>query len=143
MFAVKSRKFAELSIGTTDSIVVNVTQEEIERFAELSGDVAPLHTDDSFARKFGFDGRIAHGFLIGAYISRFIGNCLPGANGILQHAELSFRNPLVPPASINIEGVVESISASVNQVVIRVNVTDARGVPIALAKVKSIVKDIA
>lgn len=38
-----------------------VTPEDIIGFSNLTFDHHPLHTDDDFARKMGFDRRIAHG----------------------------------------------------------------------------------
>jgi len=38
-----------------------VDASHIARYAELSGDYNPLHTDPEFARAAGFDGVIAHG----------------------------------------------------------------------------------
>lgn len=38
-------------------------REEIARYAEASGDRNPIHLDDSFARKVGLPGVIAHGML--------------------------------------------------------------------------------
>lgn len=43
-----------------------VTEDDVMSFARLSGDFNPLHTDEEFARRAGFGGRIAHGMLIAA-----------------------------------------------------------------------------
>ena len=40
-----------------------VTAQDIERFAELSGDRNPLHTDEAYARGTLFGSRVAHGAL--------------------------------------------------------------------------------
>lgn len=40
-----------------------VSDEAIRRFAELSGDMNPLHLDDAFAARSPFGERIAHGVL--------------------------------------------------------------------------------
>lgn len=41
-----------------------VTQEEIQRFAELTGDFNPVHVEPEFAKKTPFRGCIAHGMLV-------------------------------------------------------------------------------
>ena len=41
-----------------------VTESDINRFCELSGDYSPQHVSDEAAIKLGFGGRIAHGCLI-------------------------------------------------------------------------------
>lgn len=38
-----------------------ITVDDIDRYAELTGERHPVHMDDAFARAAGFRGRIAHG----------------------------------------------------------------------------------
>lgn len=45
----------------TDGLVI--TESHIVQFAGLSGDFFALHMDDEFARRQGFEGRVAHGLL--------------------------------------------------------------------------------
>jgi acyl dehydratase len=46
-----------------------VTETDVVNFAYLSGDWSPLHTDEEFAKKTEFGGRIAHGMLTLSIIS--------------------------------------------------------------------------
>ncbi len=41
-----------------------LSQAEVDRFAELTGDLNRLHIDEEYARKTVFGGRIAHGLLV-------------------------------------------------------------------------------
>jgi 3-hydroxybutyryl-CoA dehydratase len=47
-----------------ESEYVEITQDMINTFAELSGDKNPIHLDVEFARKMGMRGTIAHGALV-------------------------------------------------------------------------------
>ncbi|HEY95934.1 MAG TPA: MaoC family dehydratase [Dehalococcoidia bacterium] len=49
-----------------------VTQEQINAYAEASGDYNPLHIDPEFAAKTELGGTVAHGMLILAYLSEFM-----------------------------------------------------------------------
>jgi len=51
------------------ALVRRVTQEKILRYAEASGDFNPIHVDEEYARRSPFEGTIAHGMLLLAYIS--------------------------------------------------------------------------
>jgi Acyl dehydratase len=48
-----------LEVGDTAVIETELTQEDIETFAALSGDSNPLHLDEEYAATTRFDGRIA------------------------------------------------------------------------------------
>ena len=49
-----------------------VTQEQINAYAEASGDFNPLHIDPEFAAKTELGSTVAHGMLILAYLSEFM-----------------------------------------------------------------------
>lgn len=56
--------FDDLEIGQEwESPARVVTDEDIRIFADLTGDRAPIHLDDEFAKKTPFQRRIAHGLL--------------------------------------------------------------------------------
>ena len=131
---------SDLTVGQSDEINVSVSVDDIDQFAKLSGDCSPVHIDSLFAKASGFTDRIAHGMLIGAYISRFIGTRLPGRYGVIQNMEMDFRKPLVPPDDIHIKGEVVKISQSVKQVVIKVTVSSSEGSLLSTAKVRSIIR---
>ena len=130
----------QLSVGQAKTIRVDVTEKDIDAFSTLSGDVSPIHVDAVSAKQRGFTGRVAHGLLIGAYVSRFIGNELPGANGILREIEFGFKRPLVPPQTIEIEGTITHISEGTGQVTIEFNITDTSKNLITKAKAKTMVR---
>lgn len=61
-----------------------VTETDIVNFAGLSGDWFPLHTDEEYARKTVFKGRVAHGMLT-----------LSIASGLLVRSGLVFPESLI------------------------------------------------
>ncbi len=123
--AMNTYQFDELQPGTVDSLDVTITAEAIQQFAELSGDVSPVHVDAGFARERGYTGQIAHGALLTAYVSRFIGVHLPGSQGVLQRLEMQFRKPCYAGTRIRITGEVTRQIESVSVVVIKITVIDA------------------
>jgi len=138
---MKEHALSDLTIGLTDRLEVEVTQADVDRFVEFSGDRSAVHVNDDYARAKGFPGRIAHGMLMGAYVSALVGNQLPGKHGILQSCELEFRAPLIPPERIEIVGEVTRVSAGTGQVTLKVTVKNSSGKILATAKVKSIVRE--
>lgn len=58
------RYFEDLQQGETFKTPSrNVTEKDIELFAELSGDFNPLHLDEDYSRRGIFGRRVAHGLL--------------------------------------------------------------------------------
>jgi len=56
--------YEKLEIGHTwKSAVRPVTQEEVNRFAEMTGDTNPIHVDLDYAARSSFKGSIVHGYL--------------------------------------------------------------------------------
>ena len=84
----------ELEPGQSATYERTVTEDDIVRFAELSGDDNPVHLDEDFAAKTLFKGRIAHGMLSAAFISTVVGTRLPGYGSIYVSQSLRFRAPV-------------------------------------------------
>lgn len=56
--------FDDLTVGRSWSGATRtVTENDVDQFAELTGDRFPLHTSDDYARRTPFGARIAHGLL--------------------------------------------------------------------------------
>jgi 3-hydroxybutyryl-CoA dehydratase len=73
-----------------------VTDRDIELFAEVSTDRNPVHLDDDYARDTIFEGRIAHGMLTAGLISAVIGEQLPGHGTVYMGQSLKFLAPVRP-----------------------------------------------
>lgn len=85
-------------VGDMSIVETEITTEDIDIFAELSGDTNPLHLDDEYAADTLFDGRIAHGILTAGVISAAIAD-LPGDSVYLEQ-KLTFENPVSPGDTI-------------------------------------------
>lgn len=72
------------------------SQEQLHAFAAATGDANPVHFNDAAARTAGFDGRIAHGMLVGGELSRIFGMESPGPGTLFLRANLTFLKPLHP-----------------------------------------------
>lgn len=67
----------DINVGTKTRHVKTITEADIMRFAELSGDFNPVHISEEFAKKTFFNGRIAHGMLVAGLLSTAVAK-LPG-----------------------------------------------------------------
>jgi len=53
----------DLKPGMSESFTRTVTESDIQKFGEVSGDMNPAHFDEEWAKTTMFKGRIAHGVL--------------------------------------------------------------------------------
>lgn len=115
-------------------MVLHISQQDVEQFALLSGDNAPLHTDATFARQHGFSDKVVHGALLAAGISKLVGTELPGSNAILERMDLFFRNPVYAPADLKLTGRVRHISEAVQSLILDITISDSSGAVVVTGK---------
>ncbi len=101
-----TRDFDTLVIGETFvSPPREVTMEDIEHFAEFTGDTFYAHMDEEAAKANPFfDGRVAHGYLLLSFAAGLFVEPNPGpvlANTGLDH--LRFMKPVYPGTPIHVE----------------------------------------
>jgi len=71
-----------------------ITQEVYQQFQLCSNDRNPLHTNEDFAKSKGFTDKVMYGNILNAFVSFFIGECLPTKNVIIHSQEIAFKNPV-------------------------------------------------
>jgi 3-hydroxybutyryl-CoA dehydratase len=80
-------------VGDVVSDSVEITEQIVNDFAEVSGDKNPIHLDEVYAKTTRFGRRVAHGMFSAALISRVLGMKL-GSGGIYLGQTLKFTAPL-------------------------------------------------
>ena len=93
----------DIEMGMTRYVRKIITDQDIEKFAEISTDHNPVHLDDEYARDTIFEGRIAHGMLTAGLVSAVIGEQLPGHGTIYMSQNLKFLAPVRPGDLVHAE----------------------------------------
>lgn len=88
--------YADLAVGQMAELAHTVTDADIRGYADITGDRNPAHTDDEWAGRSRFTGRIAHGMLTAGFISAVLGMKLPGPGAIYLTQSLRFLKPVRP-----------------------------------------------
>ena len=83
-------------LGDTASVSKTISQQDIEQFAELTGDRNPMHLDPKFAEQTRFGKTIAHGMWGASLISAVLGTKLPGPGAVYLSQTLKFQAPVYP-----------------------------------------------
>ena len=90
----KGKSIYELKVGDSAQISKVITEEVVNDFARVTGDTNPVHTDQAYAEKTIFKGRIAHGVFSLGIFSTILGNILPGYGTIYLSQEVKFIAPV-------------------------------------------------
>lgn len=87
-------KYNKIKVGMTKEITHLITQDDIDKFAELTGDDNKLHLDKNYAAKTSFKKPVAHGMLSASFISTIIGTELPGDGSLWFSQNIDFLSPV-------------------------------------------------
>ena len=102
---------------------VTVSPEDAIAFAKLSGDWNPLHTNEEHAARTTYRRPVLHGAFSAGLLSRMAGMHLPGEDCLLHSLRLRFVRPIIPPASLAVEGEVVADNGRLSRV--EVSISDA------------------
>jgi acyl dehydratase len=107
--ATSAREHAPVPQGTAiPSLTKHVTQEQINAYADVSGDHNPIHIDPEAARAVGLDGTIAHGMLSMAFLGQMLTDwlaALPVPGGWPSRLQVRFQAMVRPGDTLTCHGV--------------------------------------
>lgn len=87
-------------VGQTASRSREVSQRDIERFTELSGDRNPIHYDAELAAATSFGGIVVQGGVTTAILNAVVAEELPGPGSVFLQLDLRFLAPVRPGDTI-------------------------------------------
>ena len=70
------------------------TQDQVDKFIEISGDDNPIHYDTSYAAQTIFKKPIIHGIFTASVFSKVIGTIFPGNGSIYMSQQVDFLRPM-------------------------------------------------
>ena len=88
------RYFDEISEGMSAEISRIICEKDIIAFADVTGDLNPIHLDVEYAAGSIFGQRIGHGMLVAGLISAVFGCHFPGNGWVYVNQSLQFRGPV-------------------------------------------------
>ena len=87
-------KFEDYKVGDKAKFTKTITEEDVMKFAEVSGDYNPLHTDPEFAKTQMFGKQVAHGVISVGLISAVLGMELFGPGILYGEQSVRFVKPV-------------------------------------------------
>ena len=96
-------------VGAKATWTRTVTAEDVERFAEVTGDRNPLHFDESFAARTRFGRLVAQGGIATGLFNALVAMELPGPGSVFLHQEWDYPAPVFVGDTVTAEAeVIES-----------------------------------
>jgi 3-oxoacyl-[acyl-carrier protein] reductase len=86
--------FHDIAVGDVESIRRTVTEADVKRFVEMTGDDNPLHVDRAYAERTPFKDVVVHGMLGASLVSAVIGTKLPGEGALWLKQNFDFALPV-------------------------------------------------
>jgi len=127
IFMVEGKSIDELKVGDSAQISKTISENDVYDFARVIGDFNPLHTDQSYAEKTIFKGRIAHGALSIGLLSTVMGNILPGHGTIYLSHEIKFLAPVRIGDTVTARVEIIELVPEKNRVKIKTTCTNQNG----------------
>jgi len=100
------------------------SQDEVNRFAEVTGDKNPVHTDAEYAAKTMFKRPIMHGMLSASLFSKVFGTLFPGEGTIYLKQSLSFLRPMYVDTPYEAVFTVKEVISERNRAVVETVIKD-------------------
>lgn len=110
--------------GTTYTHEFSFTQDEVIRFAEVTGDKNPVHLDAEYAAKTMFKKPIMHGFLGGSVFSKVFGTLFPGEGTIYLKQSMSFMRPMLVNTTYEVRMTVREVNKEKHRANVETNIVD-------------------
>lgn len=127
--------YEDLMVGQAETFVREITADMMESFYMISGDINPLHVDETYAKGKGFPGRVVYGMLTASLYSCLVGVHLPGKHCFLQSVHSDFLNPVFIGDTLTVMGKIVEKHDSVRQVVIKAVIRNQEGEKVSKAKI--------
>lgn len=128
--------------GQKASLSKTITAGDVERFAELTGDLNPIHLDDTAARRTRFGKRVVHGMFGAALISAVLGTRIPGPGTIYLSQSLQFLAPAFLGDTLTATVTVVGVRPDKRIVTCETQCTNQRGATILRGEAVVLVEDL-
>ena len=126
----------DIYVGMKESFKVSVTDDMMDSFLRITGDINPLHSDGEYARSKGYSDRVVFGMLTSSFLSTLAGVYLPGENSIIREVEVKFKRPVYVNEELTITGEVTEVRPEYGIFYVKVSMTGADGEKVLRGKMQ-------
>src|SRR5512138_3664364 len=104
-----------------------ISAEDVKQFAEIVGDLNPIHLDAEFAEKSFFKKRIVHGAFLAGLISKVLGMDFPGQGTVYISQNSVFKRRVYVNTTVTVEVKVTQVLPEKRRLVLDTTILNAEG----------------
>jgi 3-hydroxybutyryl-CoA dehydratase len=105
----------------------HISADDVKQFANVVGDLNPIHLDAEFAERSFFKKRIVHGAFLAGLISKILGMDFPGQGTVYISQNSVFKRPVYVDTTVKVEVKVSEVMIEMRRLVLDTNVLNADG----------------
>jgi 3-hydroxybutyryl-CoA dehydratase len=105
----------------------HISADDVQRFAEIVGDLNPIHLDPEYAANSFFKKRIVHGAFLAGLISKVLGMDFPGQGTVYISQNSIFKRPVYVDTTVSVEVKVKQVIEAKRRLVLDTNVFNSNG----------------
>lgn len=129
-------RFEDIHVGLKETFQVTVTAEMLKQFCLITGDVNPLHTQESFAKEKGYESRVVYGMLTASFLSTLAGVYLPGERSLIHSVESKFTKPVYAGDVLTISGQVTECNEMFSVFTMKTTIVNQKGEKVLRGKMQ-------
>lgn len=119
--------YDEITIGQEESFQVTVSEEMMEQFLQITGDVNPLHRDASYAATRQYVDKVVYGMLTASFFSTLAGVYLPGRYSLIHSVEIKFLRPVYVGDMLTVSGIVKEKEDAYRMLILNLLIKNRKG----------------
>ena len=127
--------FEDIDIGIVESFEVDITEDKMKVFSQLSGDFNPMHVDYKYAIEHGYKGILVYGMLSSLFYSTLVGMYLPGKKCLLNKMSVDYKQPVYIGDKLTVSGRVVDKRVGTRRIMIYGQMTNQEGVTVNTADI--------
>ncbi len=128
--------YGQIEVGQKESFKVTVTEADMDKFREITGDINPLHKDAGYAKEHGHRDRVVFGMLTASYLSTMAGVYLPGERSLIHSVKTKFSGAVYPGDELTVEGTVTEKNDTFELIILKVVIRNQSGDKVCKAEMQ-------
>ena len=128
--------YGQIEVGHKESFKVTVTEADMDRFREITGDINPLHRDADYAKEHGHRDRVVFGMLTASYLSTLAGVYLPGERSLIHSVKTKFSGAVYPGDELTVDGTVTEKNDTFELIIVKVLIRNQNGDKVCKAEMQ-------